>query len=51
MADSFGLLFGTIPRLFRASRDFFLENLCLRQPVAAFKRMHPGLGDRVFRMR
>ena len=36
-----GLLFGAILRLFRARRSLLLENLALRQQLAALKRRHP----------
>jgi putative transposase len=46
MTDSFGLLFGTIFRFFRARRNLLLENLVLRQRLVALKREHlrPRLG-------
>jgi hypothetical protein len=40
MTDSFGLLFGTILRHFRARRNLLLENLVLRQRLVAHKRKH-----------
>src|SRR6267143_6817451 len=36
-----GLCFGTLVRLLRARRDLLLENLALRQQLAALKRRHP----------
>jgi putative transposase len=52
MADIFGLLFGTILRLFRARRNLLLENLVLRQQLAALKRGRPrarlALFDKLF---
>jgi len=41
MIDAMGLLFGAILRLFRARRSLLLENLALRQQLAALKRRHP----------
>ena len=41
MIDAFGLLIGAILRLFRARRTLLLENLALRQQLAALKRRHP----------
>jgi putative transposase len=41
MTDIFGLLFGAILRLFRTRRSLLLENLALRQQLAALKRRHP----------
>jgi hypothetical protein len=41
MTDTFRLLLGTILRLFRIQRSFLLENLALRQQVAALKRRRP----------
>src|ERR1700730_13383565 len=41
MIDAMGLLFGAILRLFRARRRLLLENLALRQQLAALKRRHP----------
>ena len=41
MADTSRLLFGTILRLFCARRSLLLENLVLRQQLAALKRRHP----------
>jgi hypothetical protein len=41
MIDAMGLLFGAILRLFRARRSLLLENLALRQQLAALKRSHP----------
>ena len=37
----FGLLLGAIWRVFSARRDVLLENLALRQQLAALKRRHP----------
>ena len=41
MTDTIGLLAGAILRLFRARRGLLLENLALRQQLAALKRRHP----------
>jgi putative transposase len=41
MTDIFGLLFGAILRLFRTRRTLLLENLALRQQLAALKRRRP----------
>ena len=41
MIDAMGLLFGAILRLFRARRSLLLENLALRQQLAALKHRHP----------
>ena len=41
MIDAIGLLIGVILRLFRARRTLLLENLALRQQLAALKRRHP----------
>ena len=41
MTDAIGLLVGAILRLFRARRTLLLENLALRQQLAALKRKHP----------
>jgi len=41
MTEIFGLLFGTILRLFRTRRTLLLENLALRQQLVAVKRRHP----------
>src|SRR6266404_1561211 len=41
MIDAFGLVIGAILRLFRARRTLLLENLALRQQLAALKRRHP----------
>ena len=38
MTDTFGLLFGAILRVFLTRRMLFLENLALRQQLAALKR-------------
>src|SRR5467141_2298107 len=52
MIDAFGLLIGAILRLFRARRTLLLENLALRQQLAALKRRHPrprlGIFDKLF---
>ena len=51
MIDTFGLLFGTILRFFRAT-NLLLENLVLRQQLAAHKRRRPrpklGMLDKLF---
>jgi transposase InsO family protein len=41
MTDTLGPLFGTILRLFRTRRTLLLENLVLRQQLAALRRKHP----------
>ena len=41
MTDIFGFLFGAILRLFHTRRALLLENLALRQQLAALKRRHP----------
>ena len=41
MMNLFALLLGAIWRVFRARRDLLLENLALRQQLAALKRRHP----------
>src|SRR5262252_7987708 len=41
MMNLFGLLLGAIWRVFRARRELLLENLALRQQLAALKRRHP----------
>src|SRR6266852_5404863 len=41
MTDTFRLLFDTILRLFHARRSLLLENLALRQQLAALKRRRP----------
>src|SRR5260370_12526423 len=41
MTDAIGLLVGAILRLFRTRRRLLLENLALRQQLAALKRRHP----------
>jgi putative transposase len=41
MIETIGLLVGAIPRLFRSRRGLLLENLALRQQLAALKRRHP----------
>src|SRR5260370_28160374 len=41
MTDAFVLLVSAILRLFRARRTLLLENLALRQQLAALKRNHP----------
>ena len=52
MIDAIGLLIGVILRLFRARRTLLLENLALRQQLAALKRRRPRprltIFDRVF---
>src|SRR5256886_6139142 len=52
MIDAIGLLIGVILRLFRARRTLLLENLALRQQLAALKRRRPRprltMFDRVF---
>jgi len=52
MVDTFGLLFGTILRLLRTRRNLLLENLVLRQQLAALKRRRPrsslGILDKLF---
>jgi putative transposase len=52
MMETLGLLLGTILHLFRARRDLLLENLALRQQLAALKRRHPrprlGIFDKLF---
>src|SRR6267378_3041831 len=52
MMETLGLLVGTILHLFRARRDLLLENLALRQQLAALKRRHPrprlGIFDKLF---
>jgi putative transposase len=40
MVDAIGLLVGVILRLFRTRRTLLLENLALRQQLAALKRRH-----------
>ena len=40
MTDTFGLLFGAILRVFLTRRMLLLENLALRQQLAALKRRH-----------
>jgi hypothetical protein len=46
------LCFGTVVRLFRARRSLLIENLALRQQLAAIKRRHPrsqlGRPDKLF---
>src|SRR6202166_1258107 len=46
------LCFGTVVRLFRARRSLLIENLALRQQLAAIKRRHPrsqlGCLDKLF---
>jgi hypothetical protein len=37
------LCFGTVVRLLRARRNLLIENLALRQQLAAIKRRHPRL--------
>jgi hypothetical protein len=41
MIETIGLLVGAILRLFRSRRGLLLENLALRQQLAALKRRHP----------
>ena len=41
MKDTLGLLFGAILRLFRTRRSLLVENLALRQQLAALKRKRP----------
>ena len=41
MTDTFVLLAGGILRLFHSRRGLLLENLALRQQLAALKRRHP----------
>jgi putative transposase len=41
MIETIGLLLGGILRLLRARRTLLLENLALRQQLAALKRKHP----------
>src|ERR1700682_2876786 len=41
MIDAIGLLVGVFLGLFRTRRSLLLENLALRQQLAAFKRRHP----------
>src|ERR1700739_2095376 len=41
MTETFRLLFGTIVRLFHARRSLLVENLALRQQLAALNRRHP----------
>src|SRR5437660_9843019 len=41
MIDVMELFVGVILRLFRARRNLLLENLALRQQLAALKRRHP----------
>jgi hypothetical protein len=41
MIDAIGFLVGAIPRFFRARRRLLLENLALRQQLAALKRRDP----------
>ena len=52
MIDAIGLLIGVILRLFRARRTLLVENLALRQQLAALKRRRPRprltIFDRVF---
>jgi hypothetical protein len=52
MIDAMALLFGALLRLFRARRSLLLENLALRQQLAALKHRHarPRLAalDKVF---
>ena len=52
MTDTFGLLLGTILRLFCTRRSLLLENLALRQQLGALKRRRPrprlAVFDKVF---
>src|SRR5260370_20646963 len=52
MIDAIGLLVGAILRLFCTHRWLLLENLALRQQLAALKRRHPrprlGAFDKLF---
>ena len=48
MADTFGLLFGTILRFLRPRRNLLLENLVLRQQLGALKRMRPRPSPEIF---
>ncbi|PYU27931.1 MAG: hypothetical protein DMG32_04410 [Acidobacteria bacterium] len=52
MIDAIRLLAGAILRLFRARRRLLLENLALRQQLAALKKRHPrpklGALDKLF---
>jgi hypothetical protein len=52
MIDAIGLLIDIIVRVFRARRTLLLENLALRQQLAALKRRHPrprfAMLDRLF---
>src|SRR5882757_5845439 len=41
MTDTFGLLFGAILRVFLTRRMLLLENIALRQQLAALKRRRP----------
>src|ERR1700674_426313 len=41
MIDAIGVLVGAFLRLFRTRRSLLLENLALRQQLAALKRRHP----------
>src|ERR1700730_10019975 len=41
MIDAIALLVGTILRLFQARQRLLVENLALRQQLAALKRKHP----------
>src|SRR5215469_185781 len=41
MMNLFALLLGAIWRVFRARRELLLENLALRQQLAALKRRYP----------
>src|SRR5260370_21699966 len=41
MIDAIALLLGAISRLFQARQRLLLENLALRQQLAALKRRHP----------
>jgi putative transposase len=48
MTDTFRLLLGTVFCLFRARRSLLLENLALRQQLAALKRRRPRPGLALF---
>ena len=48
MMKIFGLLLGTILRLFHARRALLLENLALRQQLVALKRRRPRPRLKVF---
>ena len=52
MTDTIGLLAGSILRLLHSRRTLLLENLALRQQLAALKRKHPkprlSVADKLF---